>query len=320
MKKILIIEDESELCDGIAEVLKFEGYSPFQSENGLNGLKLADELSPDLILCDIVMPDIDGYEVLKRFRKGQNRRPVPFIFITALNDRRNYRQGMEMGADDYLTKPFTRNELLNAVSSKMEKYSDLEEYVDRKMDEIEKGLEDRITLLKDDLSEKSNYINQINAQKERLGNSLQIKEMELMQEALNVIDTNNTIQNLKNLILAKLKNANLTGEQKNLLKELKAKVCKKNILCNSWLVFQMKFNQSHPDFISNIAAKYSGLTQYELVFLSATFTGLTTGQLAELLNITEDSVRKSRYRLKKKMGLDRKDDFLKYVHSFAFLQ
>jgi len=200
MKKILIIEDEHELSDGLAEILKFEGYTPFQSENGLSGLRLADELSPDLILCDVVMPDIDGYEVLKRLRKKNYRKPVPFIFITALTDRRNYRQGMEMGADDYLTKPFTRTELLNAISSKMEKYSDLGDYVDRKIFEIESGLESRITLLKDEINEKSKYINRINEQKEQLGSSLQKKEMELMEEALNVIDTNNTIQNLKNLI------------------------------------------------------------------------------------------------------------------------
>ncbi|MDD4143886.1 MAG: LuxR C-terminal-related transcriptional regulator, partial [Prolixibacteraceae bacterium] len=114
----------------------------------------------------------------------------------------------------------------------------------------------------------------------------------------------------------KLKNDNLTAGQKKLLAELKIKVCKKNILCNNWLRFQLKFNQAHPDFLSNLTAKYSGFTQYELVFLSATYTGLTTSQMAELLNISEDSVRKSRYRIKKKMGLSREDDFLKIVHSF----
>ena len=316
MKKILIIEDEQELCDSIAEILKFEGYAPFQSENGHNGLRLANKLSPDLILCDIVMPDLDGYEVLKRFRNEQKRKLVPFIFITALNERKNYRQGMEMGADDYLTKPFTRKELLNAISSRIEKYSNLEEYVGRKIYETERDIENRISRLKDEVNEKSKYINRINAQKEHLGNCLQKKEQELMQEALTVINTNNTISNLKSLIQAKLKNDNLTAGQKKLLAELKIKVCKKNILCNNWLRFQLKFNQAHPDFLSNLTAKYSGFTQYELVFLSATYTGLTTSQMAELLNISEDSVRKSRYRIKKKMGLSREDDFLKIVHSF----
>jgi DNA-binding response OmpR family regulator/DNA-binding CsgD family transcriptional regulator len=317
MKKILIIEDEQELSEGIAEILKFEGYTPFQSGNGLNGLKLANIVSPDLILCDIVMPDIDGYEVLKRFRKESSKKLVPFIFITALTDRKNYRKGMELGADDYLTKPFTRNELLNAVTSKMEKYSDLGDYVDKKIFEIESGLENRISELKEEINEKSLCINQINAQKKHLGNRLQEKELELMKEALNVINTNNTIHNLKNLILAKLRNENLTDDQKMLLLELKTKVSKKNILCNGWLVFQMKFNQAHPDFVPRITAKYAGLTQYELVFFSATYTGLTTSQMADLLNISQDSVRKSRYRIKKKIGLKREDDFLKFVYSFG---
>lgn len=320
MKKILIIEDEPELCDSIARLLKYEGYKPYRSENGLNGLRLANELSPDLILCDIIMPDIDGYEVLKRFRKEHTGRFVPFIFITALTGRSYYRQGMELGADDYLIKPFSRKELINAVSSRMEIYESLGEYVESKISEIEYHLRNRIALLKEDISEKLKYISKINAQKEHLGNCLQNIELELMQEALSVIDTNNTIHNLKNLIQNKLNNENLTFDQRKLLIELKTKVCKKNTLCNSWLTFQLKFNKGYPDFIPNITAKYPGLTQYELVFLSATYTGLNTNQLGELFNISFDSVRKSRYRIKKKMGLTKEDDFLKTVLSLSSIK
>lgn len=318
MRKILIIEDEKELNEGIAEILRFEGYTPLQSHNGYDGLKIAERDSPDLILCDIVMPDLDGYEVLERIKKQILQRPVPFIFITALTDRPNYRKGMEQGADDYLTKPFTRKELLNAVSSRIDKYKDLEKYVGKKIYEIEKDTEDRISRLTKEVSEKSEYIVRINAQKNELDNYLREKETELMEETMKVIETNNTIYNLKKLIAAKLKNKYLNSEQTKLLTELKNRVCKKNILCNGWIIFQMKFSQAHPGFIASLTSRFAGLTQYELVFISATYAGLSTSQMANLFNISEDSVRKSRYRIKKKLGLKKSDDFLKFVHSFNF--
>ncbi len=85
-------------------------------------------------------------------------------------------------------------------------------------------------------------------------------------------------------------------------------------MCNNWTLFQLKFNQKYPDFISNLNNHVAGLTQYEMVFISAHLMGFHTNQLAELFNITEDSVRKSRYRLKKKLGLKKEDDFLQFIH------
>jgi len=316
MKNILIIEDEEELRDGIAEILSYEGYNVSQAANGSEGLKLAVKKSPDLILCDILMPEIDGYEVLRQLKARKQNAIIPFIFLTALNERVNYRRGMELGADDYLTKPFSREELLKAVSSQIYKYSNFEKQIKLKVDQIENDLSNKIAWLKADNEEKQEYIRQLSTHNEYLDSKLKENELKLMQEFFNLVETNNTIQNIKKIISARLKNVKLNAEQKKILLEIKSKLNKKKNLFNSWTVFQLRFNQVYPNFISNLTSRIPGLTQYELVFLSATVMGLSTSQLGDLLNISDDSVRKSRYRLKKKLGLTRENDLLKYIHSF----
>ncbi len=117
MSKILIIEDEKALREEIADILRFEGFEVFQSDNGKDGIGIALEQKPDLILCDIMMPIMNGTDVLKNLMKSEDTRYIPFIFITALSERIDIREGMEMGADDFITKPFTREDVLNSVNS-----------------------------------------------------------------------------------------------------------------------------------------------------------------------------------------------------------
>jgi signal transduction histidine kinase len=123
MKKILVIEDDFTLRSEIATILTFEGYDVVEAENGLLGLKLALSLLPDLILCDIMMPGMDGIHLLQELRATDSAEQIPFVFLTALAERSNLRTGMESGANDYLTKPFTRTELLSAISVHLENAS-----------------------------------------------------------------------------------------------------------------------------------------------------------------------------------------------------
>jgi two-component system, sensor histidine kinase and response regulator len=125
MVKILVIEDDDAVRDNILELLAAEGFTPFGAENGTRGLKLARELLPDLILCDIVMPGIDGFGVLAVLNQEKGDHSIPFIFLTARVARDDARKGMELGADDYLTKPFTRQELLNAITTRLAKQKSL---------------------------------------------------------------------------------------------------------------------------------------------------------------------------------------------------
>ncbi|MCP2730302.1 EAL domain-containing response regulator [Limnofasciculus baicalensis] len=120
-KKILVIEDEDQVLENILELLEAEGWNPIGAENGSIGIDLAKANKPDLILCDVMMPGCDGYGVLSKLRQDSALAGIPFIFLTAKAAKTDFRQGMELGADDYLTKPFTRSELLGAIATRLKK-------------------------------------------------------------------------------------------------------------------------------------------------------------------------------------------------------
>lgn len=121
-KKILLIEDNVEIRENTAEILELDNYEVITAENGKIGVDLAINQKPDLIICDIMMPELDGYGVLHLLSKNSETSDIPFVFVTAKADRGDFRKGMEMGADDYLTKPFDDIELLNAIESRFRKH------------------------------------------------------------------------------------------------------------------------------------------------------------------------------------------------------
>jgi CRP/FNR family transcriptional regulator, polysaccharide utilization system transcription regulator len=121
MKKILLIEDNPEMRENTAEILELAKYQVLTAKNGKEGVKLAASEKPDLIICDIMMPELDGYGVLHMLVKDNATASIPFIFLTAKAEKGDYRKGMGMGADDYLTKPFDDMELLSAVETRLKK-------------------------------------------------------------------------------------------------------------------------------------------------------------------------------------------------------
>jgi len=138
--RILIIEDEEYLCDNIAAILEFEGFELLTALNGMQGIALARRHRPDLIICDIMMPGIDGYEVLQTLRSDPVTSTIPFIFLTAKAGREQLRQGMVLGADDYLTKPFNPEELIASVNARLERQRRFEEETRVAMQEIQLGI------------------------------------------------------------------------------------------------------------------------------------------------------------------------------------
>lgn len=140
MKKILIIEDEAALKDEIGDILKHEGFNVLTAENGKFGLLMAQKHNPDLILCDIMMPVMSGIEVLSSLRADKETRMIQFVFMTALADRKDLRTGMELGADDYLTKPFTRGELLKTISTRLEKNEAIDNKLEEDLDQLRKSV------------------------------------------------------------------------------------------------------------------------------------------------------------------------------------
>lgn len=127
MKKILIIEDNQDIRENTAELLELAGYEVAMAENGKVGVEKAIANIPDIIICDIMMPVLDGYGVLHLIHKNVDLQYIPFIFLTAKSERSDFRKGMEMGADDYITKPFTEVELLSAIESRLTKADALRE-------------------------------------------------------------------------------------------------------------------------------------------------------------------------------------------------
>lgn len=140
MKKILLIEDNPDVRENTAEILTLAQYNVTTAKNGKEGVELAQKNKPDLIICDIMMPVLDGHGVLHLLSKNDETSSIPFIFLTAKAERSDIRKGMEMGADDYLTKPFDDVELLNAIESRLKKNEILKKEFTKNID----GLNDFI--------------------------------------------------------------------------------------------------------------------------------------------------------------------------------
>ena len=119
MKRILVIEDEPEMRRNITTLLRFKEYEPIAAENGRVGVELARREKPDLILCDVMMPELDGFGVLRALQADDALASIPFIFLTAKGEKDDLRSGMNLGADDYLTKPVANNELVQAIEARL---------------------------------------------------------------------------------------------------------------------------------------------------------------------------------------------------------
>src|SRR5260370_1529818 len=119
MKKILVIEDEPEMRRNITALLRYKEYEPIAAENGRVGVEMARREKPDLILCDVMMPELDGHGVLRTLQADAKLALIPFIFLTAKGEKGDLRSGMNLGADDYLTKPVANADLIHAIETRL---------------------------------------------------------------------------------------------------------------------------------------------------------------------------------------------------------
>jgi DNA-binding NarL/FixJ family response regulator len=134
MKKILIIEDEPEMLRNMVTILKMEGYQALSAFNGRTGLEVAVAERPDLILCDVMMPELDGHGVLQGLRASSETAGIPFVFLTARGEKSDIRVGMNLGADDYLAKPIDADELLTTIRTRLERHAEREEAAQSKVE------------------------------------------------------------------------------------------------------------------------------------------------------------------------------------------
>lgn len=140
MTQILVIEDEVSVLEIIEEILAAEGFDVLTAKNGQIGLEIARDRFPDLILCDIQMPVLDGYSVLKTLHEDPQTTTIPFIFLSAKSSRSSQREGMDLGADDYIPKPFTRDELLSAIRGRLDRHKKLENHSSQQLDQLRRNL------------------------------------------------------------------------------------------------------------------------------------------------------------------------------------
>ncbi len=117
MKTILLIENNAEMLENLTEYLEMEGFKTLVTDNGKRGLELAGEYLPDLIICDVLMPEMNGYEVLRFLLKSAKTSEIPFIFSTSVSEKNNRTKALKLGADDYIIKPFELETLLNMVKT-----------------------------------------------------------------------------------------------------------------------------------------------------------------------------------------------------------
>lgn len=314
MKKILIIEDEHDLREELEDILHYEGYTVFGTESGKTGLELIKKVSPDLILCDIMMPGMSGFEVLQTLKKI-SLASVPFIFITALNGREDFRKGMESGADDYLTKPFSRVELLNSVQSRFEKIKNQEIRLKNVFEKLEFDLSGQIEELKSEVEAGEKRSIDLFSQKKMAEKKLQEKEVELMKETMNYVVTKNILLKMIKTIEHELGSNEISETTRMAFLQHRKRLKEKITIENNWGVLQMKVGEVYPGFIEKVIAIQPALTPYDLVFIAAMKMGMNTKQIANLMNIAVESARKSRYRIRQKLGIPYKESLNNYIHN-----
>ncbi len=139
-KKILVIEDEPDIRENVMTILDFSGYRVLGAEDGSIGLQLVKNESPDLIICDVMMPEMNGYEFLAKLRKNPVTAAIPFIFVTAKTAREDWRTGFEIGADDYITKPFSSKELISAVKARFQRQTEVSGQGEERMNQLRGNL------------------------------------------------------------------------------------------------------------------------------------------------------------------------------------
>lgn len=217
MVKILVVEDEREIRENILQILQLNNYEAMGVENGKVAWEVALESPPDLIICDVMMPEMDGYQLIERLRIEEKTLMIPCIFVTAKVDKRDIRMGMRLGADDYLTKPFTPDELLEAVKIRLQRKKELEQ-------EFEVKLQRNQEVIKDVLKEVQEKDKKIQSSE----NLLQLKD-DIISKL--VISMSNPVNNM-NMAIKMLSEADTEEKRQTYLRILKEECSKEISLLN----------------------------------------------------------------------------------------
>ncbi len=193
-KKILLIDDSDFILESTATLLEFAGYEVITASEGTTGIQKAKEELPDLIICDVSMPGLSGFDVVIEIRDDMTTKQIPFIFLTAFTEKQKMREGIEKGADDYLTKPFTKKELIAAVETQWKKDKRIEEKIKGEVENVGKKLNYALPHeFRTPISQLVGYINEIKNNIEVLEKKDILKECDQMLDVVgrlrNIIDS-----------------------------------------------------------------------------------------------------------------------------------
>ena len=313
---ILVIEDEQDIRESIVDILMLEGYSVASAENGARGLEEISKRKPDLILCDIMMPDLDGFEVMKQIKILFPRYEIPLVYITALSERKDFRFAMNLGAEDFITKPFTVDELLTSVTVRLEKAKSFEYRISQELDKIEAEIQRRLESFSQKQKQQEQELSEMNLVKGELELKLSLKEQEFLAEALNMVDLSNMLQNLERTINSELERIDITEREKKTFNLLKNRIRSRTMFHNSRSIFQIVFDKTYPHFSSRLMSVYPKVSPTEITIACALAMDLSTDNLANLLNILPESIRKTKYRLKQRLELKKDDNLVEYLKQF----
>ena len=297
MKKVLIIDDEINLTDNIAMFLSNKNFSVIKAYNGIDGIQKAIEHSPDIILCDITMPDINGYDVFNTLSDINSTKSIPFLFLTAKSSSKDILFGLQLGADSYITKPFDLNILLDIINKKLNKFTTVASIKQNELDYIIENPLISIIILKNNII--------INANKNAY-NLFGYQQNQLINLNLSYLFSTNSY----NKIITEINKININS-QKTAILNLQA-ISKNNqpfdiinyiytikIKNDKLFVFNIqKYNQqpSHEKLNLN-------LTTREIEILKLTALGFTNKEIADKLFISKRSVDKHKENIIKKTNV-----------------
>ncbi len=186
-EKILAVEDDKDILQNIVTLLEEEGYSVFPASNGIAGIEAANTFLPDLILCDVLMPGMDGFRVIEELQKNRSTRSIPFLFVTAKTEKEDLRRGMLLGADDYIFKPFEPEELLAAIETRLKKKNSLIADLDEKQNQKTLASSGKLFLKVNGVSKfiKLNEIVYISAERQYSSIKLKNEKSFLLKKSIN---------------------------------------------------------------------------------------------------------------------------------------
>ena len=312
IKSILVIEDEEDLRDELIDILSFEGFNPIGASDGKQGVYLAKKFLPDLIICDIMMPNMDGIEVLKSINKMPQTEGIPFIFLTALSTHANIRQGMALGADDYLVKPFSISDLLDSINVRERKAKKLEDRIEKTISNLIENVENRFPDLNPaeladigfdhDLYENSNSKNPFS---------------NISSELLKLIEVSSTLDSLLKIIDKSLSSDNLSEKEEDTFIALRNRLIEPSVISDARNVFLSRFDKYRPGYLESIKMKHPSLSNNELLLCCSVHLKHTGRQTAQIFGIETSSVYKNKYRLKLKLGLGKNSKIESYLESFV---